>query len=358
MRSSGPPTWAISRSCRFKGAPMSKLNFIVSLVTNDNDYQREQASAAEKMAQRLGVNIEIIYSDGDSINQSQQLLRAIQSPPGSRPHGIVFEPAGTALAQVARAAASAGIAWAVLNCEVDYLASFRSTYAVPVFSLSSDHVEVGRIQGRQMAALMPEGGLALYIEGPTSGSAAQQRTAGMLSTKPPNVQVRTMKGRWTEDSAYQAVTAWLRLSTSRQLPVAAIIAQNDSMAAGAKRAFQEIASGAERERWMGLPFTGCDGLPQTGASWVDSQLLAATVVVPPNTGIALEMMVKAIQTGVQPPEHSLTEPKSYPPLSRLVPVRLRFTSALIGGAKAGTYPPARKDHNATSPHFTRHEIIE
>lgn len=300
---------------------MSKLKFLISLVTNDNDYQREQASAAEKAAQRLGVDIDIIYADGDSINQSQQLLKAIQSH--SRTNGIVFEPAGTALAQVARAAASAGIAWAVLNCEADYLASLSSGHRVPMFALSSDHVEVGRIQGRQIAALMPEGGLCLYIEGPSSGSAAQQRTAGMNSTKPGNVQVRTIKGRWIEESGHQAVASWLRLSTSRQLTVSAVIAQNDSMAAGARKAFQEMTAGAEMERWVSLPFTGCDGLPQTGAAWVDKHLLAATVVVPPNTGIALEMMVKAIQTGVQPPEHSFIEPKSYPPLSQLAPKNRR-----------------------------------
>jgi ABC-type sugar transport system substrate-binding protein len=298
---------------------MKELTFLVSLITRDNDYQREQAAAAEETAMRLGAKLQLVYAEGDAINQSQQILAAVQSPAGVRPDGIVFEPAGTGLAQVAHAAAKAGIGWAVLNREVEYIAELRAAHRIPMFSLSSDHVEVGRIQGRQMGALLPNGGLVLYIEGPSSTSAASQRTQGMHSTKPSNIQLRTIKGQWTEESAYQALTAWLRLSTSHQLPVVAVVAQNDSMAAGAKKAFENGTAGAERERWMNLPFTGCDGVPQTGIRWVETGLLAATVVVPPNTGAAMEMMAEALKTSKQPPEHSLTEPKSFPPLARLAP---------------------------------------
>lgn len=305
---------------------MRQLTFLVSLITKDNDYQREQAVAAEETARRLGAKLQFTYAENDAITQSQQILTAVQSPPGERPDGIVFEPAGTGLAQVAKAAAQVSVGWAVLNREVDYIAELRrGGRSAPIFSLSSDHEEVGRIQGRQMGALLPNGGLVLYIEGPSSGSAARQRTQGMYATRPANIQIRTIKGQWTEDSAYQAVNAWLRLSTSHEIPVVAVVAQNDSMAVGAKRALQAATTGAERERWMSLPFTGCDGVTQTGRAWVDSGLLAATVIVPPNTGTAMEMMAKAIETSTQPPEHSLTEPKSYPPLAKITPKRSAAT---------------------------------
>ena len=68
---------------------MKKLNFLVSLTTNDNDYQIEQAAAAEEAARRLGADIQIVYADNDAITQSQQLLKIIQSP-GARPDAIVF----------------------------------------------------------------------------------------------------------------------------------------------------------------------------------------------------------------------------------------------------------------------------
>jgi hypothetical protein len=50
-------------------------------------------------------------------------------------------------------------------------------------------------------------------------------------------------------------------------------------------------------------------------------------VTPPNTGFAMEMMAKALETSIQPPEHSLTEPKSYLPLTRIAP---KLSAALFG----------------------------
>jgi ABC-type sugar transport system substrate-binding protein len=297
---------------------MKKLNFILSLTTNDNDYQIEQAVSAEEAARRLGANLQIIYADNDAINQSQQLLKIIQSGSGSRPDAIVFEPAGsTGLPQVARAAAAAGIGWVILNREVDYIPGLRTTHKVPVFSMTSDHREIGRIQGRQIAALLPHGGSLLYIQGPAGSDAAQLRTEGMQLTKPANVQVRMVRAQWTEGSAHQAVSAWLRLSTSRALQMDGIIAQDDSMAMGARKAFQEITDVQQRDRWLSLPFTGCDGMPKTGQVWVRNGLLAATVIVPANAGLALEMLVKSLQMGTTPPERTFTDVRSYPAIDDL-----------------------------------------
>ena len=39
------------------GTAMKKLKFLVSLTTNDNDYQIEQAADAEAAAKRLGIEI-------------------------------------------------------------------------------------------------------------------------------------------------------------------------------------------------------------------------------------------------------------------------------------------------------------
>ena len=128
----------------------------MSLTNNDNDYQQEQAAAAEKAARRLGVDVKIIHANNDAVAQSQQLLHYVQDSSVVRPDAIMFEPAGgTAFPQVARAAAAAGIGWVVLNHEVDYVLELRRTFKVPIFSISSDHEEVGKIQGKQFAALLP-----------------------------------------------------------------------------------------------------------------------------------------------------------------------------------------------------------
>jgi len=296
---------------------MKKLSFLLSLTNNDNDYQQEQQAAAEKTGARLGVDLQIVHANNDSVTQSQQLLHFIQGAASSRPDAIIFEPAsGTAFPQVARAAVAADIGWVVLNHDADYLKQLRQTCQVPVFSISSDHKEVGRIQGKQFAALLPLGGSILYIEGPANSSAAQERTAGMMLTKPDNIQVKTMRANWTEESAHRAVSSWLRLRTSQEMVIDLVGAQDDSMAAGARKAFSEIAAG-ERERWMKIPFTGCDGLPKTGQSWLRSGLLAATIFIRPNADLALEMLTEAIRTGSTLPESKLITPESLPSVEEL-----------------------------------------
>jgi len=194
---------------------MKRLSFVVSLTNNDNDYQQEQAAAAEKAGRRLGVDVTIIHASNDALAQSQQLLHYVQDSGVARPDAIMFEPAGgTAFPQVARAAAAAGIGWVVMNHEVDYILELRRSFKVPVFGITSNHEEVGKIQGQQFAALLPKGGSILYIEGPANSSAAQERTAGMNQTKPANIQVKTMRANWTEQSAYRAVSSWLRPAAS------------------------------------------------------------------------------------------------------------------------------------------------
>ncbi len=73
---------------------MKKLRFLVSLTTNDNDYQIEQAKSAEQMARKLGMEIQIVYADNDAITQSTQILKVVQADDNQRPDAIVFEPVG------------------------------------------------------------------------------------------------------------------------------------------------------------------------------------------------------------------------------------------------------------------------
>ena len=297
---------------------MPKLKILVSLTTNDNDYQAEQAASAEQAARKFGVDLQILYADNDAINQSTQILKAIQSATEDRPNGIVFEPVGgTALPQVARAAATAGIGWAVLNRDANYISELRRSSKAPIFGVSADHVEIGRIQGKQCAALLPTGGAVLYIQGPSENSAAKERTLGMQEAKPANIHLTILKGQWTEESSQRAVRSWLKLTTSQKATMDLVAAQDDSMAIGARKAFQELPTEIERERWLAIPYLGCDGLPKTGQAWVRSGLLTATIFSPPNTGQAIEMLVDALQNGKSLPERAVTAASSVPPLEIL-----------------------------------------
>ncbi len=291
---------------------MGRFNLVVSLMTADNDFQREQAAAAESGARRAGVDVNVIFADNDPVNQSQQLLRIIQSKT-SKPDGIaVFPLSGTGLVQVAKTAVASGMGWAVINRKVDYIRELRASANAPVFQVSTDHVEIGRIQGRQLRTLVPQGGDVLYIQGPAAAPASADRTLGLNETKPENIRLRSIRGAWTEESGYTAVSSWLRLSTSHGRSYVAVVAQNDVMAMGARKAFDKETSGAEREYWLNLPFVGCDGLPHTGQTWVRNGHLHATVIHPPTAGLAVEMLADALRTGKQPPEVTVIAPTSYP----------------------------------------------
>jgi ABC-type sugar transport system substrate-binding protein len=289
-------------------------------MTNENDYQLEQAHSAEVASHKLGVDIEILYAENDAITQSTQILRVIQGDPKERPDAIVFEPVGgTALPQVAQAAVNSGIGWALLNRDATYIRELRRSTTVPIFGVSSDQVEVGRISARQCAALLPGGGSILYIQGPSHSNVSRERESGFQQAKPGNIHIAVLKGQWTEESAYRAVASWLKLSTSQKARIDLVLSQNDAMAIGARKAFQEVGNEVERERWLGLPFLGVDGVPKTGQAWVRSGLLRATVLTPPNAGVAMEMLAAALQHKKPQPERAFIESVSIPPIESLRP---------------------------------------
>ena len=305
-------------SSKAGGAAMQKLKVMVSLITENNDYQIEQSSSAQSIAQQLGVETKIVFADGDAVTQSTQILKAIHVDPDLRPHAVIVEPAGgTALPQVARAAVDAGVLWVVLNRDAAYLSELRQKSKVAVFGVTSDQVEIGRIQARQCAAMLPCGGSILYIQGPSEASVSKERVQGLQEVKPANIHLTILKGQWTEESSARAVRSWLALSTSRKAKIDLVVSQNDLMAMGVRKAFQEVIGEMERDSWLNIPYLGIDGVPKTGQAWVRTGLLAATVVVPPSAGTAIQLLVDAIKTGKVPPERVVMESTSYPPLDSL-----------------------------------------
>jgi ribose transport system substrate-binding protein len=307
---------------------MKRLRFVVLLITDDNDYQRQQASAAQEAATRLGVDLQTLFAKNDAIYQSQQLLDVIHGR-AAGVDGILVEPAGrTAFPKVAQAAVGAGIAWVVINSEPDYLSELRSSGNVPVFAVSADNHEIGRIQGRQLSAILPGGGSVLYIQGPSQSTVTEQRTAGMLETKSRGINVRILKStNWTEEAGFHAVESWLRLSTARQEHLDVVQAQNDFLVVGARRAIEEQTAQPGREHKSNMPFLGVDGLPRTGQAWVRQGILAATVIVPPTASHALTALVAAMKDRVHQAERTLVAPESYPGPDELAAMSARRHSA-------------------------------
>ncbi len=296
---------------------MKKLKCVYA-IPGDNLYLREQASAAEAAANRLGMGIQVISAEMDPILQSQQLLSLIQGKEEERPDAIFVEPVSSnGLPRVAEAAVAAGIAWIVSNAKVDYISKLRRNAKAPVFLISQDHVEIGRLQGRQIAALLPHGGSILYIRGPQMSSIASLRYEGIGRGKPQNVEMKSVKVQGsTADNACAAVTSWLKLSTVRADGTHLIVSQNADFIFGARKAFEMKPDESDRAKWLAIPCLGA-GVSSQLKPLVDNRTLRAAVLTSLTTDKAFEMFSQALKKGSQPPEHTFVEAHSYPSLEEL-----------------------------------------
>jgi ribose transport system substrate-binding protein len=148
----------------------------------------------------------------------------------------------------------------------------------------------------------------------------------MMSTKPPGIMIKTLKGDWTQQSGFHAIRSWLSLSTAREMHVGMIACQNDDMAIGARRAFEELTDTKERDAWLALPITGCDGVPKAGQTWVRQGRLNATIFSPPLFGDAIQVLASSRLKGTQPEERTSVAPSSFPALKELK----RVSQAAVG----------------------------
>src|SRR5262249_32462871 len=155
--------------------------------------------------------------------------------------------------------------------------------------VTADHKEIGRIQGKQFISLLRGRGGLLYVCGPQGASAANDRLAGMkevIAGSP--IVCHVVHGDWTEKSGEATVSRWLKdldPATTIQL----VGCQNDAMATGALRALPRAAAMLGRDD-LRVPVTGVDGTPEHGIPLVDRKRLAATVIMPPAAGHAIELV--------------------------------------------------------------------
>ncbi|MET0555469.1 MAG: substrate-binding domain-containing protein [Vicinamibacteria bacterium] len=288
---------------------------VVSLLTSAQEFQVLQAADAKAAGARLGIEVETVFADNNAIQQIHQLFAFVHAPAERRPSAIVVEPVKSeGMERLARNAVKAGIGWILQQGGAAYLEKLRAENpAVPVASLSVDDAEIGRIQARQLQALLPRGGRVLMVQGPLDSPPAIARFQGLQQGLGPSAITleSVLHGDWTSDSAQRAVGSWLRLRSTDAVEVDLVASQNDSMAAGARQAIGELRRG-----WQGIPFIGCDGLPEGGRRLVDTMQLAATIVKPTTAGRGVELVSQAL-AGRSIPLEVVLQAQSYPPLEQL-----------------------------------------
>jgi ABC-type sugar transport system substrate-binding protein len=289
---------------------------VVALLNAEQEFQQLQAKDARDSAARLKLDVEVTFAEGHAVVQIQQLFKHIHAPEAERPAAIVVEAAtGEGLERVARNALKAGIGWILVNGRAAYVDELRKEHpGLPVAMLGADQREIGRIQGRQCRALAPGGGHVLCVQGPADSAATVGRFEGLKQALGAGFEVRTLNGDWTEAGGEKVVVSWLRLKTAEAFRPDMVACQNDSMALGVRKALRE-----HRREWGSVPFLGCDGLPEGGQRMVADGLLAATVVTPSNTGPALEVVARWLQSKHVPPREVVLAARSHPPEDRIRP---------------------------------------
>jgi ABC-type sugar transport system substrate-binding protein len=292
----------------------SRPRVLVSLIDEAQEYQRLQAEDARAAGARGGLQVEVAYCGADPAVQVRHVTEAVRRPPGERPAAIVLQPAAVAgLEEAASAALAAGACWLSLDAAV-YLDRLRRAFPGRVTAaVTVDNREMGRLQARLFRALLPRGGKVLYLEGPSMFPTTLRRREGVQEgLRGSGVEiVKTLTGDWSEASGERAIAFWLRLS-ERKLRPDLVGAQNDLMAAGARKAIQAI-----QPAWLDVPITGCDGVPGGGQRLVRERALAATVIQPPAAGAAVELAARALRGEAVPPITYLPL-RTFPPIEQLV----------------------------------------
>jgi ABC-type sugar transport system substrate-binding protein len=294
---------------------------LVSLTTDKEEFQLSQAAAAENAARQLGVPVEVLFAEANAVLQIHQLFQRIREPEEKRPLAFVLEPVNDAgLERLCRNTVGAGIGWLALNSGGPYLADLRRQHpTLPICSILTDQVEAGRVQGRQIRALLPQGGTVLFVHGPATSQTEERRRGTEEVMQGAGVRLLQLSGTWSEDSGEKAVRAWARLKTTGGDRVDLLAAQNDLMAVGARKALI-----ATRPELAGIPVLGIDGLPSGGQKLVTQKQLTATVVMPANAGRAVEVVAEWLRSGRHPPEMLRQSPEPYPALDRLEQSRPAF----------------------------------
>jgi ABC-type sugar transport system substrate-binding protein len=298
---------------------MGTLCRIALFLMDNGDYQEGLRDDCVRTAARHSLPVRTFSADNDPSRQIAQVEACLGEPAETRPTVmLVHAVREVSLISTAHRATALGLGWIMLNRWSSVIEDLRGEYpGLPIFSVTPDQVEIGRIQGAQFLALLPRGGELVYIRGPLGTSSARQRFDGVeqvLAGSP--IQLFSVNSDWTSGGGAAAMRSWMRLYEGRRLPPFVVGAQNDAMAMGALGAF-EVERGRPEGPGQVSVFTGCDGSPRFGKRLVNERKLAATIVIPSTAGRAVSEVAAMLGGAPRAESTILLAPSSYPPTAEL-----------------------------------------
>ncbi len=299
---------------------MAKAVFVLLVGSKEpgqtDEYQLLQELAAIDEGRRAGIDVEVVFVP--AFDQLRTIRRRLNEGASRPVHAIVTEPASSSTLEFLLRDVQGKAGLVLLNgwgpAVEGAAASWGNEH--PFGTISTDHRNIGEIQGRQISALAPRGANVLCVTGPPRSSAAQDRLAGVRATLRNDARLlETSGGEWTETEGAAAFNSWYGVFKARSDAVPVIACQSDELAVGAMKAGQAVGSPAHRDMFAKARFLGVDGCPNYGKRLVDEGKLAATIVTPPNTDIAISGL-SAFWTQAKPLSlRQLTQAQPYRPAS-------------------------------------------
>jgi len=288
------------------------------LADEENAYQQLLVKVAKELSGEYG--IEVLpprFAGNREVEQISQFYDCITS--ATRPDGIVsMLVSAESMKGSVKEVAKAGVDCVLLNRIPAFLRQMSEEHTeVLLASVAPDQAEVGRFQGRQCLKILPDGGNVILILGVEGAPSARERREGFLEVAGDKVTVRECHGRWQKDRAEAAVNRFFGKGEARN-KVDLFVCQSDPMAAGVRAALDNQTKVSGSAEIAKIPIIGCDGLPDEGQRMVRAEKIDATVVMPPSSPQALEILSTYWNQGVRTLNSTLP-PTSFPPIDALNP---------------------------------------
>ena len=278
----------------------------------ENDhYQLLQEETALAAAQRQGLRAEVAWAP--AFDQLRVLKKRLLEPTAA--DAVVVEPASRSSLDLLLRELRGRTGLVLLNAWNPSVEEASRSWGpgLPFATVSTDHAAIGRIQGEQVRRL-GRGGQVLCVTGPRRSSAAQERLEGLRATVGADADVvDTEAGEWTEAAGIMAFGDWYRVFKSRNPALAAVAAQSDELAVGVGSAIRALSDSGHRVSLGAAKLLGVDACPGYGRRLVDEGTLAASIVAPANTGLAIDLLHRFWAEGRPLPLRSFTTPSAYPP---------------------------------------------
>jgi ABC-type sugar transport system substrate-binding protein len=299
---------------------MAKTVFVLLVGSKEpgqtDEYQLLQEQAAIDEGRRAGIDVEVVFVP--AFDQLRTIRRRLNEASSRPVHAIVTEPASSSTMEFLLRDLQGKAGLVLLNAWGPTVEGAASAWGSehPFGTVSTDHQNIGEIQGRQISALAPQGANVLCVTGPPRSSAAEERLAGVRVTMRTDIRLlETPGGQWTEAEGAAAFNSWYGVFKARNDAVPVVACQSDELAVGAMKGAQAVASAVHRGMFAKARFLGVDGCPNYGKRLVDEGKLAATIVTPPNTDIAIAGLSGFWTHAKRLPVRQLTQSQPYRPAS-------------------------------------------